>query len=289
MCRRRDLIAEWGRFRVESAVRRGELVELWAGVLVDADCATKLVSRAAGALLVGGPRAAIAGSTAANLHGCTAAPGLPVHLMVPYGKSLRPAPGLVVHRGRGYEPTSCDIDGLRVLALDRTLVDILATGQPGNALAIVDQALALVPVEQRAAFRTRLHMGLADREDPRGTVRGARILDVATGRAESPRESLLLWAIVDAGLPPPEVNWPVLDIDGTEIYRLDLAWPELRIAVEYNGYAAHVGRRVEDEARVRDLERRGWIVITIELDDMRVPRNVTSQVRAAMARRGCYC
>jgi very-short-patch-repair endonuclease len=286
-CRRRDLTAELGRSRVDSALRRGEIVQLWAGVVVDGDRAATITARAAAALVAGGPRSAIAGLTAARLHGCTAARALPAHLMVPYESWLRSLPGLVVHNGRDYESGVCNIDGLRVLALDRVIVDILATGAPGTALAIVDQALRLVPAEQRAAFRTRLHLGLADRADPRGTVSGARVLDLATGRADSPQESRLLWALVESGLPTPEVNWPIADIDGIEIRRLDLAWPDLMVALEYNGYAAHVGREAEDEARTRDLERRGWLIIPVELADMRRPTKLIAKVRSALSSRGC--
>ncbi|MFC4947115.1 endonuclease domain-containing protein [Pseudonocardia sp. GCM10023141] len=286
-CRRSELVAELGRKRVRSAVTSGALVELWSGVVIDADRAATIAGRAGAALVAGGPASAITGPTAAHLHGCQAMPALPVHLMVPYEHSLRTQPGLVVHKSRHFQDVVQELDGLRVLALHRVVVDLLATAEPGGALAVVDQALALIPEAQRGALRQRLHAGLVDRDDPRGTVRGARILDLATGRVDSPMESIMLWTVAEAGLPLPEMNWPVLDIDGREIYRLDLAWPDLRIAIEYHGYAAHIGRKPADEARVRDLERRGWTVISVWAEDLQDKAAVIATIRAALARRGC--
>jgi very-short-patch-repair endonuclease len=71
-----------------------------------------------------------------------------------------------------------------------------------------------------------------------------------------------------------------------EVYRLDLAWPEHRIALEYNGYAVHVGREVEDERRAKDLRRRGWIVVIATSDDLADSRVVEQKLRAAFTQRG---
>lgn len=82
------------------------------------------------------------------------------------------------------------------------------------------------------------------------------------------------------------MNWSVRDLDGREIYRIDLAWPEFRVAVEYNGYAAHLGREEADAARRLDLERRGWIVLPVTAADLRDPVRLVARVRAALAARG---
>ncbi len=48
-------------------------------------------------------------------------------------------------------------------------------------------------------------------------------------------ESWLRLRIVDAGFPRPVVQIEVLDADGRCVYRLDLGWPDRRLAVEYDG------------------------------------------------------
>ena len=70
------------------------------------------------------------------------------------------------------------------------------------------------------------------------------------------------------------------------LYRLDLAWPQLRIALEYDWHAAHAGRAAEDEARRADLRARGWIVVVVRKEDLRAFTPVVTALRAAFARRG---
>ncbi|MHA6792844.1 hypothetical protein ACVGVM_04885 [Pseudonocardia bannensis] len=173
-----------------------------------------------------------------------------------------------------------------MLGLERVVTDMLCRDRPQDALAVADQALARIDASHRDGFRSRIRQRLDERPDPRGTRFARHLLGLATGRAESPAESWLLWVIVDLGFPIPEVNWSIRGVDGREIYRVDLAWPALRIAVEYNGYSAHAERTADDEARVRDLRKRGWIVLVVEADDLRSPARVELELHAAFVSRG---
>lgn len=175
---------------------------------------------------------------------------------------------------------------LPVVCLEQTVADLLCTARQQDALAIADQALASVGPPERERLRATIGQRIARRADPRGTRRGARLLVLATGRAESPPESWLLWRIVDAGYPTPEVNWSLLGLDGRELFRLDLSWPGLRIAVEHDGYAAHHGREAEDEARRAELRRRGWIVIVVVAGDHGDMSRVEGELDEAFRRRG---
>lgn len=282
----RDLIAEVGRYRVRAAVRSGSLVRVWHRVLVEAERAVQVHTRAAAALLLHGPRSVIAGPTAAWLHGCTAVEPADVHVMVPYGHHSRTRPGLVVHNGSLPVSDVVEIHDLRVLDMARVACDLLCTARPRDAIAVADQMLAAQPRGWREEFRLRVGQRLKQRQDPRGTRRGARLLDLATGRAESPPESWLRLEVVELGFPTPEANWSLLSPAGVEVYRLDLAWPDQRIALEYNGYAVHAGREVEDERRAEDLRLRGWIVVTATSDDLVDSRDVERELRAAFAQRG---
>jgi len=67
---------------------------------------------------------------------------------------------------------------------------------------------------------------------------------------------------------------------------LDYAWPEMRIAVEYNGYAVHCGREVEDAARIENLRRRGRIVIVVEAEDLARPGRFEAALEEAFRQRG---
>lgn len=285
---RRDLLERLGRHRLESDVRDGLLVRMGPGVLVEARRALDVNTRAAAALLAHGRRAVITGPTAAWLHGCTAIASRATHVMVLYGHPSRSRGGLVVHNAPF--PSADDIVelvGLRVFCLERVISDLLCTARPRDAIAVTDQALGLYDGLEQELFRARLTARLADRPDRRGTRRAAQLLELATGRAESPPESWLLLEVVRLGFPPPMANLAVRSPTGEVVYRLDLAWEGPRIALEYNGHAVHAGREAEDELRADDLRRRGWIVIFVTKDDLADSRRLERELRDAFARRGC--
>jgi hypothetical protein len=279
-------VAKFGERPVRTATEQGEVVSPWRGVLVEARRATDPLTIATAGWLAGGPRAVVVGTTAAFLHGCRSIAATPVHIAVPYETRRRPRPGLHVHNAVGLESDRQVVHGLPVLNLERVVTDLLCRMAPSGALALADEVLAGVPAIERADWRTRIARRIAQRPDNRGTRVGLLLLELATGRSRSPAESWLLWRIVDLGFPIPEVNWWVPDISGQPLYCVDLAWPLLRILVEYDGYAAHAGREDADGARERDLRGRGWIVIRVRSDDLAEMGRVERELHEAFAARG---
>jgi very-short-patch-repair endonuclease len=67
----------------------------------------------------------------------------------------------------------------------------------------------------------------------------------------------------------------------------DLSYPELRIAIEYDGDVHRDQRQWrKDVARQRRLEELGWIIVHVMADDItRDPGPFLAAVRAARARR----
>lgn len=283
---RRDVVSTLGRYRVAQAMSNGEWLSPWVGVLVEAARAADPLTLGSAAIQLSSGDGALSGPTAAHLLGCSAVPPCPIHITVPYEHWMRSRSGLVVHNARLTEEDRDTVAGLPVICLEQTVADLLCTGRQQDALAVADQALAIFESPERERLRAAIARRIARRPDPRGTRRGARLLDLATGRAESPAESRLLWRVVDAGYPRPEVNWPLLSCDGRELFRLDLSWPDLRIAVEHDGYAAHLGREAADEARRADLRRRGWIVVVVVAADHGDMSRVEHELDEAFRRRG---
>lgn len=284
--RRRDLVASLGDHALRVALRDGVLVQPWPGIIIVGERATRLETRAAAALLKVGAAGVLSGLTAAALHGCAAAADHPdVHVTVPYSSRVRSRPGLVVHNDRYLPADVVTRMGMPVFALDLVVADLLCTAPRWLALACADQALAALPSSQRPTFRAEVDQRLVNRDDRRGTRRGEVLLALATGKAESPPESSLRLLVVDAGFPPPEPQFEVLDLDGRLLYRLDLAWSDLRIALEYDGFEAHEDRAEADVERDRRMIGRGWIVIRVRAEDLGKPERVLGELRRAFGAR----
>lgn len=245
----------------------------------------ELPTRAAAALLVAGPSSVLTSHTAALVHGCTAADDGAIHVLTGYERQVRRRNDIVFHQGTVDDNDVLELDGFRVMALEAVIADMLCTVARPTALACADQALAELMPQFRGEFRAEVAHRIRIRSDPRGRRRAGVLLDLATGLPESPAESAMLLALFDGGLPMPQPQYPVRDLDGRERYRLDFAWEEPKIALEYDGYEAHVGRERLDAARDEDLRRRGWTVIRATAGDLRKPGRMVAAVRAAFARR----
>jgi len=111
----------------------------------------------------------------------------------------------------------------------------------------------------------------------------AEVLALVDPRAESPMESRIRVALVLGGLPP-EVQRPVI-ARGCR-YRLDLAYPRQRVAVEYDG-ADHRGQRRArlDLVREAALTAAGWRVLRFAADEVLFrPDRLVATVRTELGR-----
>ncbi|HEV8555895.1 MAG TPA: DUF559 domain-containing protein [Actinophytocola sp.] len=283
---RAELIDAIGLPAVRQLIRTDQLVRYARHVLVDRRRMLEFPTRAAAGLLLAGPKAVLTSHTAALLHGCSAADSGTIHLVAGYERQVHRRADLVVHQGRFDPHDVVERNDLRVLALEVVIADLLCTGPRALALSCADQAMAGLNAELRAEFKAEVDHRIRERPDPRGQCRAAVLLDLASGVPESPAESRLLLELFDAGFPVPEPQFSVCDIAGRERYRLDFAWPEPMIGLEYDGHAAHAERVEADAAREADLRKRGWMIIRASAEDLRNPVRVTAAVRDAFARRG---
>jgi hypothetical protein len=93
--------------------------------------------------------------------------------------------------------------------------------------------------------------------------------------ADSAPESELRVAIIDAGFPPPAVNLP-LEMPGGERFSPDLSWPELKIAIEYEGDHHRSDREQwnHDIRRFAALQDAGWWIYRATAEDYRSPHRL---------------
>ena len=72
-----------------------------------------------------------------------------------------------------------------------------------------------------------------------------------------------------AGLPEPEVQYPIRD-GARVVARVDFAYPEMRLAIEVDGYRWHGGRSAwaRDLNRGNNIAARSWRTLHIAKEHM---------------------
>ncbi|WP_035253646.1 endonuclease domain-containing protein [Agrococcus lahaulensis] len=186
-----------------------------------------------------------------------------------------------------------EVDGLPTLGPIGAFVTM---GRSAGHEQLVQLADALVTPSTRyrdlrfeRPYATLDELSTAVEQYRRGPGSAALLAAIAAARVgvDSPRETRSRLAIVAAGLPEPVVQHPVWH-EGRLVAELDLAYPELRIAIEYEGdhHRTDAEQWAKDIRRQEELEALGWIVIRVTKADLRDGgRSLVARVRAARARR----
>lgn len=84
-------------------------------------------------------------------------------------------------------------------------------------------------------------------------------------------EIAALQALVKGGLPRPVLAYRVHDTQGRFIAEVDLAYPELKLAIEIDGYRWHStpAQKRADEERQNRLILAGWTVLRFSAAEVR--------------------
>lgn len=245
----------------ESALEAGPLQRLWPGIycLGEADDATRL----RGLDLRCGSQIAACLHTAAAMYGFDTEEPADLHVLSPPGSRLRSTDGLKVHR-RERAPLAV-VNGRPATAPAWTAVEVARTQRRPRALATLDAALRSGSVD-----RTELWRAACERTGRRGIIAVRDLITLADARSESPMESEARLAMIDGGLPTPQLQYEIVDGNG-ELRRVDFAWPAHRVAVEYDGIDWHSGAEAmrRDRRRTAALLDVGWVVIAIVFEDVR--------------------
>jgi hypothetical protein len=95
-------------------------------------------------------------------------------------------------------------------------------------------------------------------------------------------ETRMRLLLVDAGLPPPVPQYELV-VDGRVVARFDLAYPDARLAIEYDG-AGHDDRL--DRRRDIRTGALGWQTVRlVSADILQTPEETAALVRAVLRRR----
>ena len=226
---------------------------------------------------------AFAGPSAAYLLGVEHAAdfGDPVHIVVPSTVRSANRRGLRVHHV-ALAPSDVGIaDALPCTTPLRTVWDLASWLDLIQSVPIIDSMLGqgLVTVDALGRY-------VEVRKGERGWRRASRAIELADGRSQSAPESRLRVRLVLDGFPPPTPQFPVQI--GLLTLHPDLAWPEFKVAVEYDGvWHEDPDQSDFDRRRLNRLTAAGWIVVTVTNELLRRDAAaVLREIRRALVSRG---
>jgi predicted transcriptional regulator of viral defense system len=219
--------------------------------------------------------------SAARLYGLPV-PAVRLEVTTPIGRHVR-LPGVVAHRSnlliRRFVTA---IDGISTTTAARTVVDLSAVAgfvTCGRAMDAADRSgvamyLDVDDVYRRMRKRGRRRVTVVEQ------LLAKRLDGIESG--DSDWEMRLCRWLIDAGLPRPEQQ--VWVVAGGERFCLDLAYPDLKVGLEYDGWDVHRqrGRFDADRRKWRKLELAGWVILPYTSTCTEL--EVVSEVRLALAR-----
>jgi very-short-patch-repair endonuclease len=257
---------------VSRRVRSGRWLRCSPGVFFADDRPFSDASRVRVAVWSYGTKAVASGLAAAWWHGVTKFAPDVVEVTVPKVSNHRRRPGVRTRR-RDLDPTDVvDRMGLQVTALPLTVVE--AAARRGGGAKLMDSAL------QRHAELPQLWRAHLRNKGRHGSPAARRLLLAASDGARSEAERLLVKLLRDNGITGWKANHPVGG------YKVDVAFPKQKVAVETDGWAFHSSQEdfQNDRGRQNKIALLGWQVLRFTwLDLTEYPQRVLAEIRFATA------
>jgi hypothetical protein len=270
---------------VQRYVEAGEWVQVHRGVYRGAAAPITAEQTLLAAVFASGEHALASHRSAAWLWNLLVRPPDRPDVVMPYG-STRYHHGIAVHRSTDLVGAPVvERRGIPTTDAARTVLDVAGVLRPAAVDLVIDRAIAskvctlveIVAALERYGRRGRRGAGrLRDALERRGVV--------AEGRVPSVLESQMARLVRLIDVPPPV---PEYEVAGGR-YRFDFAWPEIRVAVEVDGWDAHTSF---DDWR-RNLEKgnwaseHGWVVVHFSWDMVRhAPDKVAARLSSIIHRR----
>jgi hypothetical protein len=246
--------------------------------------------RVLAACWAGGTRAVASHRTGAELRGLPGGSIDPIEITCPRWRRAR-HDGLVVHESLAFPDDEIDtVDGIPTTTVNRTLFDLASIVKSSVLDIAIENALRRGLTTVRELERTLVELGRRGRPGTQQFRQAVELHQPVRAFTESDAEHRLLRIIERHGFPTPVVQHEIRDTDGRLVARVDFAYPDLKIAIEYDSYVHHLGR----DALVRDGMRRnkivalGWLPITATANDVKNGgQQIADDLRRARALRTC--
>jgi very-short-patch-repair endonuclease len=214
-----------------------------------------------------------------------------VHLTRTDGKTGRREAGVVHHRGHMPEDHVEHVNGLPLSAPARCAIEVTTMTTVEPALVTVNGMLhaGMLSSGQLAAMA----QSLKHWPDSLNTALVIRLCDARIESVGETRFDFLCWS-QHLSRPTPQVK--VRDEFGQVVARVDFAWPDLGVFVEFDGKEKYRRFRRENESleeflmREKKREERicqvtGWVCIRIGWADLEQPQRTARRLRRVLASR----
>lgn len=198
----------------------------------------------------------------------------------------------IPHRGR-LEPEDLElVNGVLVSTAPRSAFEVTTVAGVEASLVVVNRMLhagAMTLVEFAAQVE--------DHQRWPGSLTADLVVRLADKRLESVGEDRFSYLTYQQGLPRPVPQYEVRDEFGMLVGRVDFAWPELGVFVEFNGRSKYEKHRREGESledylmREKSREEKiclltGWVCIRVTWGDLARPELLATRIRKVIAARG---
>ena len=238
-----------------------------------------LRDRIEGAWLRSGREGVIAGVAASALHNAQwVGDDIPIELIWNYGRSPN---GLLVRNEALAEDEITRVAGIPVTTRVRTAFDLGRYLPRDEAIARLDSLM------HSQVFSIEDVLLLAKRyRGARGLKALRTALPLVDGGSASPRETRLRLLYIDAGLPTPTTQIPIVEGRGRLVRWADMGWEEFMVVSEYDGdqHRTNRGQYTKDIRSLRRARELGWIVDQVIKEDR--PAEIVARARKALVSRG---
>ena len=240
-------------------------------------------SRAEAAWLWSGRRGVVAGkSAAALLRSQWIDAASPAELIRSSGKGV---PGITIFRDELRTAEVRAVRGIAVTTPARTAFDI------GRRNTLLDAVIHLDALANATGFTAvEVDELAASHRGVRGLIQLRQAVKQMDGGAESPQETRTRLLLTDAGLPKPTTQVTVYDEGGYPFARIDMAYEDCRVGIEYDGeqHWTDPKRRAHDIDKSVELTGHGWVIVRVSAGMLRYrPWVIVARVVDALRTAGC--
>jgi hypothetical protein len=212
-----------------------------------------------------------------------------VHVTRLDARAGRREAGVAQHSGVLLPGDVADTDGVMHTSAARSALDLTMIADVEHSVPVIDHLLHVGAVQHRELCRG------SDRRTWWPYTLGTELtVRLADGRSESVAESRSRHMFWRGGLPMPVPQYRVVDEYGRTVARVDFAWPEFGVFLEFDGKEKYTAYLKDGESAVdavlREKRREericritGWRCIRITWADLHRPDRAVDHIRSVLA------